>query len=135
METNFDQFFHHKMRKFTSILFFLVLVSPSLAQTTDTTRVQQNTPATPTNQASIKASRVRLTDPDFSGIKFESGTIISMKIMVDENGKVVSIKSTSQTTMKDPLELEKILEAWKLVLYEPKPGTPDEVVYLFIRIK
>lgn len=135
METNFDQFFHHKMRKFTSILFFLVLVSPSYAQTTDTTRVQQNTPATPTNQASIKVSRVRLTDPDISNIKIEGAGNITMKIMVDENGKVVSINSTSRTTMKDPLVIEKVLEACKLLMYEPKPGTPDEVVYLFIRIK
>ena len=90
--------------------------------------------AADTTKLSLPVARKLITPLDIGEVHTTSEVAIYMKLIVDEDGNVVEIASTSKTTCKDPVLLQQVLDVMKKAKFNPKLGTPREVVFYTIKI-
>lgn len=95
--------------------------------------VEKRTPSD-TNTLVASFGRKPITAIEVGEIHTTSEVAIYMKLIVDAEGNVLEISSMSKTTCTDPVLLQQVLDAMKKAKFNPKPGTPREVVFYTVKI-
>jgi hypothetical protein len=90
--------------------------------------------AADTAKLTVHVARKVITPIEIGEIQTTSEVAIYMKLIVDEDGNVLEITSTSKTMCTDPVVLQQVLDAMRKVKFIPKPGTPREVVFYTVKI-
>ena len=80
-------------------------------------------------------TRVRLIDPNLDNIEIEHRVRISLQMTIDENGQIISARSTSKTTTTDQKIIDRVIsEVKRQVRYNKDPGTSSVTVYLTVEL-
>lgn len=76
-------------------------------------------------------NRIRLNDPKCADIEVQYVTRISLKLTVDENGRVIDARSTSKTKTTDQRLISKVInEVLRDVKYNKDPKTNHLIMWL-----
>ena len=79
--------------------------------------------------------RIRLNDPVFDNIEVDIEVRVNLKMTIDENGQIVTARSTSKTTTTDQKIINRVIsEVKRQVLYNKDPGTSPATVYLTVKL-
>ena len=82
------------------------------------------------------AKRIRLNDPNFENIEVERVVRVNLQMSIDENGQIISARSTSKTTTTDQRIINRVIsEVKKQVRYNKDPDTSPVTVYLTVELE
>ena len=81
-------------------------------------------------------TRIRLNDPNFDNIEVERVVRVNLQMSIDENGQIISARSTSKTTTTDQRIINRVIsEVKKQVRYNKDPDTSPVTVYLTVELE
>ncbi|MCE2681943.1 MAG: hypothetical protein ACK49D_11315 [Flavobacteriia bacterium] len=81
------------------------------------------------------AKRIRLNDPNVENIEVPRFTRVNLQMTIDEDGKILSARSTSKTTTTDQRIINRVIsEVKKQVRFNKDPDTSPVTVYLTVEI-
>jgi hypothetical protein len=80
--------------------------------------------------------RFRLNDLNVDNINTDRITTVSLVMTIDENGQILTARSTSKTTTTDQRIINLVInEVKRQVRYNKAPSAPPAIVYFTIRIQ
>jgi hypothetical protein len=81
-------------------------------------------------------NRIRLNDPIIDNIEVDRTVRICLQMTIDENGQIISARSTSKTTTNDQKIINRVIdEVKKQVRYSKDPNTDHTTVYFTIHVE
>jgi hypothetical protein len=81
-------------------------------------------------------TRIRLNDPNFDNIEVERVIRVNLQMTIDENGQIVTARSTSKTTTTDQRIINRVIsEVKRQVRYNKDPDTSPVMVYLTVGLE
>ncbi len=81
-------------------------------------------------------TRIRQNDPNFDNIEVERVIRVNLQMTIDENGQIVTARSTSKTTTTDQRIINRVIsEVKRQVRYNKDPDTSPVTVYLTVELE
>ena len=81
-------------------------------------------------------TRIRQNDPNFDNIEVERVIRVNLQMTIDENGQIVTARSTSKTTTTDQRIINRVIsEVKRQVRYNKDTDTSPVTVYLTVELE